>query len=272
LRWPWPSSTSAAVRARPGCTSGDGVDKGWAGRRSGAADPGKSPAEPARGPAEVEGIMPAGGPPARAAGRLRSTVLEASCPNGPLAARAVPEDERAGVGSGTSSAGDWARLSPSRSALRRTRSAWASSMLEEWLFTPIPMAKHSSSPSLLVRPSSRASSYTRIFLGKLFFSPFVVASCLRRQAVRLTYSILPRSPALAMSASTAGAAISRRSAREKARFRLASAAHAGSGTCCPCTFCPNRWHNHAPRPGAERLTSREPSTPATTLTRLVAVR
>lgn len=50
------------------------------------------------------------------------------------------------------------RLRPSRSALRRTRSACASSMLEEWLETPIPIAKQRSRPSLLVRPSSRASS------------------------------------------------------------------------------------------------------------------
>ena len=56
------------------------------------------------------------------------------------------------------SSGWTSRLSPSRSAFRRTRSAWASSMLEEWLLTPIPSAAHRSSVSLLVSPSSRASS------------------------------------------------------------------------------------------------------------------
>jgi len=56
------------------------------------------------------------------------------------------------------SGGCWERFRPSRSALRRTRSACASSMLEEWLETPIPIAKQRSRPSLLVRPSSRASS------------------------------------------------------------------------------------------------------------------
>ena len=73
----------------------------------------------------------------------------------------------------TGSSGGWERFRPSRSALRRTRSAWASSMLEEWLVTPMPIARHSSRPSLLVRPSSRASSYTRIFLAKFSASPFL---------------------------------------------------------------------------------------------------
>jgi hypothetical protein len=58
------------------------------------------------------------------------------------------------VGSG----GETARRSPSWSALRRTRSAWASSMDDEWLFTPMPRDKERSSASLLVSPSSRASS------------------------------------------------------------------------------------------------------------------
>ena len=50
------------------------------------------------------------------------------------------------------------RRRPSRSALRRARSAWASSMLEEWLFTPMPSDAQRSSASLLLSPSSRASS------------------------------------------------------------------------------------------------------------------
>ena len=72
----------------------------------------------------------------------------------------------AGAGSGAAaffavflgSSGWTSRLSPSRSALRRTRSAWASSMLDEWLLTPIPSALHRSSVSLLESPSSRANS------------------------------------------------------------------------------------------------------------------
>jgi hypothetical protein len=56
------------------------------------------------------------------------------------------------------SSGWTGRRRPSASALRRTRSAWASSMDDEWLLTPIPRERASSSPSLLVRPSSLASS------------------------------------------------------------------------------------------------------------------
>jgi len=60
------------------------------------------------------------------------------------------------AGSGSSG---WTSLRrPSRSALRRARSAWASSIDEEWLLTPIPSDRHRSSASLLVRPSSCASS------------------------------------------------------------------------------------------------------------------
>jgi hypothetical protein len=62
--------------------------------------------------------------------------------------------EREEVGSG----GETARRSPSESALRRTRSACASSIDEEWLFTPMPRDKERSRASLLVSPSSLASS------------------------------------------------------------------------------------------------------------------
>ncbi len=56
------------------------------------------------------------------------------------------------------SSGWTGRRKPSASALRRTRSACASSMEDEWLLTPIPRERASSSPSLFVRPSSLASS------------------------------------------------------------------------------------------------------------------
>jgi hypothetical protein len=59
---------------------------------------------------------------------------------------------------GAGSSGCTGRRNPSASALRRTRSACASSMEDEWLLTPIPRERASSSPSLLVRPSSLASS------------------------------------------------------------------------------------------------------------------
>ena len=56
------------------------------------------------------------------------------------------------------SAWDGSRMSPSRSAFRRTRSACASTMLEEWLLTPIPRSTQRSMTSLLARPNSLASS------------------------------------------------------------------------------------------------------------------
>lgn len=68
------------------------------------------------------------------------------------------------------SSGCTSRTRPSRSALRRTRSACASTTLEEWLFTPIPSATHRSRVSLFVRPSSRASSYTRMLDGNCYLS------------------------------------------------------------------------------------------------------
>jgi hypothetical protein len=57
-----------------------------------------------------------------------------------------------------SSSGGASRTRPSRSALRRRRSAWASTMLEEWLFTPMPRAPQRSMISLFERPNSLASS------------------------------------------------------------------------------------------------------------------
>jgi hypothetical protein len=74
------------------------------------------------------------------------------------------------------SSGCTSRTRPSRSALRRTRSACASTMLEEWLLTPIPSALQRSSVSLFVSPSSLASSYTRMFAGKSCPQPFIVGS------------------------------------------------------------------------------------------------
>jgi hypothetical protein len=59
---------------------------------------------------------------------------------------------------GAGSSGWTGRRRPSASALRRTRSAWASSMEEEWLLTPMPRDNASSRPSLFVSPSSLASS------------------------------------------------------------------------------------------------------------------
>jgi hypothetical protein len=73
------------------------------------------------------------------------------------------------------SSGDLSRVSPSRFALRRTRSAWGSTTLDEWLLTPMPSDSQRSRHSLFVSPSSLASSYTRMFPANGLFSPFVVS-------------------------------------------------------------------------------------------------
>jgi hypothetical protein len=60
---------------------------------------------------------------------------------------------------GFSGSSGWtSRLRPSASALRRTRSACASSIDDEWLLTPMPKSTARSTVSLFVRPSSRANS------------------------------------------------------------------------------------------------------------------
>ncbi len=92
-------------------------------------------------------------PALEAATDLLATPAPAAVP----AARAV-SDLAGALAAGAGSSGWTGRRSPSASALRRTRSACASSMEEEWLFTPIPRDSASSRPSLLVRPSSLASS------------------------------------------------------------------------------------------------------------------
>ncbi len=88
---------------------------------------------------------------------------ERDLPDAPLSPPAVEAaaealDVGAALGSSSTSGGCTSRRKPSRSALRRTRSAWASSMEDEWLFTPMPKETQRSSASLFVRPSSRASS------------------------------------------------------------------------------------------------------------------
>ena len=64
---------------------------------------------------------------------------------------------------GFSSSGWASRFRPSRSALRRTRSACASSIEDDTLRTSMPISFDRSSASLFVIPSSLASSAIRIF-------------------------------------------------------------------------------------------------------------
>lgn len=64
---------------------------------------------------------------------------------------------------GLTSSGWASRFRPSRSALRRTRSACASSIEDDTLRTSMPISFDRSSASLFVRPSSLASSAILIF-------------------------------------------------------------------------------------------------------------
>jgi hypothetical protein len=77
------------------------------------------------------------------------------------------------------SSGWTSRRSPSASARRRIRSAWASSIDAEGLEAPMPSFWASVSSSLLVRPSSFESSCTRIFFWAKTFPCF---SCPRFRA------------------------------------------------------------------------------------------
>jgi len=70
------------------------------------------------------------------------------------------------------SSGWTSRRSPSASARRRIRSAWASSIDAEGLEAPMPSFWASVSSSLLVRPSSLESSCTRIFFWAKTFPCF----------------------------------------------------------------------------------------------------
>jgi hypothetical protein len=72
-------------------------------------------------------------------------------------------------------------------------------MLDEWLVTPMPRPRLRSNASLLVRPSSRASSYTRIFLAKSYVNPFLGPRPRRRHSLsshvlERSIEVLPRLP------------------------------------------------------------------------------
>ncbi len=113
----------------------------------------------------------------------------------PLAAAAFLDAAAFLVG-GAGSSGWTGRRRPSRSAFRRARSAWASSMDDEWLLTPMPRDRQRSSASLLVIPSSCASSYTRIFFGNGCYCPSIMSYMPARTydplSSHITSPVLPR--------------------------------------------------------------------------------
>jgi len=108
---------------------------------------------------------------AAGAGGASAGALAVSADFGALLAVAALVDFLALAGS----SGWTSRVRPSRSALRMTRSACASSMLEECVLTPIPSEMQRSSVSLFVIPSSLASSCTRFLGAKFLVQSFEVS-------------------------------------------------------------------------------------------------
>ena len=184
--WPGRAPTQAADGPAPGAGAAAGAAAAGAGAevgrllirregRAGASDIGRTAdAEAAAGGGAADlarrGLLGRGRRSRRRArcgrdGLLAGAVVAGGCGVGPHRYRLGPTKPTfaalaalAAFLAGAGSSGWTGRRNPSASALRRTRSACASSMEDEWLLTPIPRERASSSPSLLVRPSSLASS------------------------------------------------------------------------------------------------------------------
>jgi hypothetical protein len=106
-----------------------------------------------RAPVRLIGGGDTGSAPSPAAGLVPSAAGE---PGSPVDATVLAGAFLAAafLAGAAGSSGCTGRRRPSRSALRRARSACASSMDDEWLLTPIPRDRQRSRASLLVRPSS----------------------------------------------------------------------------------------------------------------------
>ena len=170
------------------------------------------------------------------------------------------------------SGGCSSRISPSRSALRRTRSACASSMLDECVFTAMPRSTHRSRVSLLERPSSLPSSWTRIFAANVC-SPALRACC-QDVSPEVSGTVVESRAAggpctkgdvacagggghtCSRTASTAALVTGALNDRAKPPRREASSMHAGEPK-----------QSQAPRPGSVRPTTSVPSSERTRRTR-----
>ena len=136
----WSGATLAASLAAGAIGTGAGR-AGAAGRASGAGRVGGAEA--------TTGSLRGGG--AASAFKETALMLEARSRDCATGAAGATGSGRTGSGSGSAGAavggGDGGLSSPSRCARRRTRSAWASTMLEEWDLTPILSARQRSSVS-----------------------------------------------------------------------------------------------------------------------------
>lgn len=151
-------STGGATSAGTSMT-GSGADSGVASTAGSSAAAGAD-STGASGATGSDGVASATTPPASLASSVVavSGLEAAALVGGAFLLETTAAFFFGASGSGVSSSTGVSRTSPSRSALRRTRSAWASTMLEEWLLAPIPSAPHKSRVSALEIPSSRASS------------------------------------------------------------------------------------------------------------------
>jgi hypothetical protein len=158
-------------RVAPGFGPTGGPVRVGAGR-GGATEPDATAAAAAAASRSIEGVAVRGGnAAATSGGGIRVEAAAMRCEEMTLVATGALDAAGTGtcwgvgavgaaraVGASSWWSGETGRRSPSASALRRTRSAWASSIDEEWLFTPMPSEMERSKASLLVRPSSLASS------------------------------------------------------------------------------------------------------------------
>ena len=198
---------AGGAAAGVGATRAAGVtgSRGGMGGAEGCSEAGRLVTR--RAPARLTGAAGAGGaePSELAAGEVPDKISR--CPAGvrsgspssvagtsPAAAAFL--DAAAFLAGGAGSSGWTGRRRPSRSAFRRARSAWASSMDDEWLLTPMPKDRQRSSASLLVSPSSCASSYTRIFFGNGCYCPSIMSHMPARTydplSSHITGPVLPR--------------------------------------------------------------------------------
>jgi hypothetical protein len=141
------------------------------------------------------------------------------------------------------------RTRPSRWARRRTRSACASSIPEECVLTPMPNARQRSRHSLLVSPSSLASSWTLIFAAKFSLDlPFpLLAGATHAPTGANRGPLSSRRPRYRHE---------HRKARANAPLRSARSLHAARASL----------QSQAPRPGSVRPSTMDPSGEHTNLT------
>ena len=167
------TSAAAATGAAAGAATGF-ASTGGAGRAGGGAIPPVERTTLRRGGAGADGSDAAAAGAALTAGSAKGDANGSGIATSGAAGTVGPSTFGSSFGAllafvlgsafgfGSSTIGS--RRSSRLSASRRMRSADGSSMLDEWLLTPILSSSERSSTTWFSTPSSRASSYTLIFL------------------------------------------------------------------------------------------------------------